>query len=286
VSPYSLSVTPALREGSGFSGRSCSPKGQPGPQEGLCGVHVGVGLVAARQAAGYRLGDTVPRRGVPAPGTAPGGVAGVYCHHHPSGAFSLGVQDRQETPLPRVADRLVQAGLGRRPVRFPGAITGGARFGPPGHVRDLEVFADNHVVSPHQRERGLVRVVNPAPAHLRVQTRDPGHRLTAPAAAPLVAGKCALGVRQAPGRGGERARVRDMPAALVTGRPQRKLVCPSHTHPVPAADVDHGPGRSQRRRGTQHEPYEPVLTPPGSHTEGRERGFTSSPKAGAPAAYT
>src|SRR5207248_598380 len=42
--------------------------------------------------------------GVPAFGAGAGGVAGVDGDHFPSGAFSLGVQDRQEHPIAAVAD--------------------------------------------------------------------------------------------------------------------------------------------------------------------------------------
>lgn len=93
-------------------------EGKPCPEYVPGGVDVGVGLVAAGQTSGLRLGDAVPRRGMPTLGAPLGGVTGVDCDHCPSGAFSLGGQDAQEDAPSRVVDGLVQADLGRRAVRL------------------------------------------------------------------------------------------------------------------------------------------------------------------------
>jgi hypothetical protein len=93
-------------------------KGKPCPENVARGVHVRVGLVAARETSELLLSDAVPRRDMSAVGAPLRGVTRVHCDHCPSGTFSLGRQNAQEnTPSRRSrAPRLPGGCCGRLPA--------------------------------------------------------------------------------------------------------------------------------------------------------------------------
>lgn len=95
-------TTPTARA-AGFSGGLCCVKGQPGPEDVVGCVLVGVSKVTARKAAEHVLADAVSGSGVPAAGAPLGGVTGIDLNDQPSGAFSLGAQHAEEHPPPAPA---------------------------------------------------------------------------------------------------------------------------------------------------------------------------------------
>jgi hypothetical protein len=64
-------------------------QGSTGPKDIARGVDVGVVTMTARTTSKHSLSDTVCSLDVAAFGTPLTGVAGIYRHHHSTGAFSL-----------------------------------------------------------------------------------------------------------------------------------------------------------------------------------------------------
>src|SRR4029077_11489900 len=77
----------------------------------------------------------------------------------------------------------------------------------------------------------------------------------------------------------------DRSALLRARRVGAEHVGSPHQHHFSAISVGHGPGGCSFTGPFAYQPYGPVLTFPGKHSERRERGITSSPKAGPPAAH-
>ena len=154
-------------------------------------------VVAAGDAVEFLLCGPVLLRHVPACGAGAGGVAGVHGDHVPSGAFSLGVQDRQEHPPSGIADRPVEPGLDGGPVGQEAARPAGIGLGRGGlaHVADPEVFVRDEVMRADQAEGGLVCVVETLAAHLAVEPGDLLHR------APVVGGAVLGLAAREPGQG-------------------------------------------------------------------------------------
>ncbi len=105
---------------------------------------------------------------MPASGATSGGVAGVHGDHFPAGSFSLADEDREEHPHPAAAvERLNPAfdaaPLGRNAPAWSGSDLGAGGLAP---VADPDVLVRDEVVLTHQRESGLVYVVEPLAAHL------------------------------------------------------------------------------------------------------------------------
>ncbi len=91
----------------------------------------------------------------------------------PALTLSLVRQDRQELRPTRVEDAAVQARLGRGAIGQEGAgrVGVGPGFGGAGHARRVQLLVGDHVVVPHEGERGLVRVVQAPAPDPRVQLR-------------------------------------------------------------------------------------------------------------------
>jgi hypothetical protein len=105
-------VTPLTADVASFSGRVRGLTGKPCPQDVRGRVLVGVRAVPARNASEGSLVDTVLSRAVPTAGAGTGGVGGVHRDQRPSGAFSLGGEDREEHPPTRIENRTVQTAFG------------------------------------------------------------------------------------------------------------------------------------------------------------------------------
>jgi hypothetical protein len=141
-------VTPLLLVWKRFSdGLLGLLEGKPCPQDVAGGVHVGVGVVTAAQAAELCLGDAVTCRCVPALGAPLRGVTGIHRYHCPPGTFSLGGEDSQEDSPSRVEDGLIQTRFTRRPVGLMAAGAVRTRLWPPRHIGDLEFLVDDKVVA-------------------------------------------------------------------------------------------------------------------------------------------
>lgn len=114
----------------------------------------------------------------------------------PSGAFSLGVQDRQEHPQPASLIDLLSPAFAADPVGQEQACPVGVGWcGGLAHVADPEVFVRDHIVRADRAEGGSVRVVEALTTHLAVQFGDFLHSA-------LVVGGTVLGLAaREPGQG-------------------------------------------------------------------------------------
>jgi hypothetical protein len=142
-------VTSLTAEAASFFSCRLSVKGQSGPQDVACGVFVCRCGVTAALAGEFRLRDAVRARCVPAALTPVGGVVGVDLNPSPPSLFRFGAQYRDELAPASVTDRSVEPGLRPSPIGqvVPGVGGIGDGFGPAQHVRDLQTFHDDQVVS-------------------------------------------------------------------------------------------------------------------------------------------
>jgi hypothetical protein len=200
-------VTTPTASAAGFSGSiGRRQTGQPGPENVLRRVHVGVRRVTACQATEQRLANAVPCRDVPAPRAGLRGMAGIDLNHYSSGTFSLGAQRAEKHPPPRVEDRAVQAAFSSH-VRS-GCSNGAA--GRTSHIPDPQCLMCDQVVVPHECECGLMREVQSLAADLAMDGRDALARLLPAYGARLTSRHGSLRVREPGGQHGEVMRVRNV----------------------------------------------------------------------------
>ena len=202
-------MTTPTASAAGFSGSiGRCPTGQPGPENVLRRVYVGVRRVTACQATEQRLANAVPCRDVPAPRAGLRSMAGIYLNHYSSGTFSLGAQHVEEYSPSRVEDGAVQAALSGH-VRSR-VFDGAARR--TSHVLYPQRLMCDQIMIPHKHERGLMRKVHPLATDLAMDGRDALPCLLAAYGAPLTSRQGSLRVREAGSRPRAVMRVRNVRA--------------------------------------------------------------------------
>lgn len=197
-------------EGGGFSGSYRCLTAQSEPKDVLCSIGVGVRGVSAPLAP-ERFTIAVSGSDMSADMTGARSVAGVDFDDFDNSFFRFLPDQFKQHPPTRVEDAPVETGfLGDVRTWF----VGGSRRRA-GHVPDLEVFDNDHVVGIDVGSGDLVQMIFPNVFDLAVQDCEAGDGLPSPMRLPFLVSEVALGLSESFLRGLEWSDVVHKPAVAV-----------------------------------------------------------------------